>query len=141
MADFYTGRSLIEARLRSQWTATPGDRLVFENADFDPGPSPAPFAMVEIAGGHDVPYVGRPANRLNRADGTIRLHLMVPSGEGLDNTAVLYRNARAILANQVFDGVNVQGLSAGGGRPASLDGNYHGVTAVAEFFYLYFEGS
>lgn len=140
MADFYTGRQLIVDRLRAAWTATPADRLVFMGeGTFDPGSTPAPFALVEIVGGESVPYIGRPANRLHRDDGLILLHLMEPIGHGHESIAAMHANAKSALAVRSFDGVTVLGLSAGGGRPSSADGNYHGVTATADFFYLYFD--
>lgn len=140
MADFYTGRDLIVARLRSLWTATPADRLVFAgDAAFDAGATPAPFTLVEIVGGESVPYVGRPTNRLHRDDGLIVLHLMEPVGSGHESIRLLHANARSAIAAQSFSGVTVLGLSAGGGRPSSEDGNYHGVTATAAFYYLYFD--
>ena len=140
MADFYTGRQLIIDRLRASgaWTATPAGRLVFMgDATFDPGASPAPFCVVEIIGGESTPYVGRPSNRLHRDDGLIVMHFMEPVGSGFESIAAMHRNARDLLAAQSFSGVTVMGLSAGGGRPSSEDGNYHGATATAPFFYLY----
>lgn len=139
MADFYTGRQVIVDRLRAGWTATPLDRLVFMgDAAFDVGATPAPFCLVEIIGGESVPYVGRPSNRLHRDDGLVLLHLMEPVGHGFESIAAMHRSARDLLAAQSFGGVTVGGLSAGGGRPSSEDGNYHGATATAPFFYLYF---
>lgn len=139
MADFYTGRQLIVDRLRDGWTATPKDRLVFiGDAAFDPGPAPAPFAAVEIVGGESMPYAGLPSGRLHRDDGLIVLHLMEPVAFGFAAIALMHRNARDLLAAQSFGGVTVLGLSAGGGRPSSEDGNYHGATATAAFFYHYF---
>src|SRR3546814_3336654 len=62
---------------------------------------------------------------------------MEPVGHGHESIRAMHANAKSALAVQSFEGVTVLGLSAGGGRPSSEDGNYHGVTATAAFFYLY----
>lgn len=136
MGDFYTAESAITDRLKAGWTATPLVRLRFDNDPaFDPGEELAPWVQVEVIGDTETAYPGQQPPRV-RIDGLIMLHLMVPTQTGRDGLAALYRNARALLSHQHFAGVVVNGLSAHGGRPATEDGNYHGVTSVAPFFYI-----
>lgn len=138
MADFFDAVAAIQARLLAGWDATPTDRLRFDNGPyFDPGADLAPWVQVEIIGDVDLAYPGRRNGGLCRVDGLILLHLMVPTQTGSSGIASLYRNARDLLAHQSFAGVTVNGLSPHGGRPASEDGNYHGVTATAPFFAIY----
>jgi hypothetical protein len=137
MADAYTAEAAIRARLVAGWTATPLPRLRFENDPYIDTGTLAPFCQVEIVGGADRPYIGQPGARLNRMDGVVMLHLMVPTTEGIAAIGTMFRNARALLANAIFEGVYMRGLSPNGGRPSSEDGVYFGSTAVVPFFYLY----
>jgi hypothetical protein len=137
MADAYTAEELIKARLVAGWTTTPADRLRFENDAYLDTGSITPFCQVEIVGGRDTPYIGQPGARLNRADGVVMLHLMTPIQTGRAPIAAMFRNARALLANAIFSGVYMHGLSLGTGRPTDEDGLYAGSTASAAFFYLY----
>lgn len=137
MADAYTAADAIRDRLIAAWTATPAARLRFENGPFIDMTTLAPFCQVEIVGGDDRPYIGNPADRLNRLDGVILLHLMVPVQDGTADIAAMHRNARSALANAVFSGVYTQGISPNRGRPGAEDGSYHGVTSAIPFFYLY----
>jgi hypothetical protein len=137
MADAYTAEAAIRARLVAGWTATPPERLRFENDAYIDGNTLAPFCQVEIVGGRDVPYIGAPGARLNRLDGVVMLHLMAPTNEGTAAIAAMFRNARALLSSAIFDGVYMGGLSPHGARPSSEDGAYFGTTATAPFFYLY----
>jgi len=138
MPDAYTAAALIRARLEAAWTATPLPRLRFENDAFVDMTTLAPFCQVEIVGGEDRPYIGAPsATRLNRMDGVVLLHLMVPATEGMSAIAAMHANARSALAYAVFSGVYTQGISPNRGRPATEDGSYFGVTSGISFFYLY----
>lgn len=137
MPDAYTAAAAIRARLIAAWTSTPAARLRFENEAYIDADTLAPFCQVEIVGGRDVPYIGPPGARLNRMDGVIMLHLMAPTTEGTAAIVAMFRNARAVLANAIFDGVYMGGLSPHGARPSSEDGAYFGSTATAPFFYLY----
>ncbi|RKQ70119.1 hypothetical protein [Oceanibaculum indicum] len=146
MPDIYTAKSIIEDRLRAAWTVTPQSALLSENvrgfepdANIDENGNLLPFAILEIVGGNSMPYIGRPSNRLNRDDGIIQLHMMVPTGEGSARLAAMFREARAALANKVFSGVYTQGMSPDGGTAGSEDGSYYGTTAVTPFFYLYLD--
>lgn len=138
MGDFYTAEDAIIARLRAGWTATPADRLrITPDTPFDQGEDLAAWAQLEVIGDREEAYPGTQPPRV-RIDGLIMLHLLVPVGAATARADLkaMYRNARALLAHQHFAGVVVNGLSSHGGRPATEDGNYHGVTATAPFFYI-----
>jgi hypothetical protein len=159
MADFYTAKDEIKARLRNAWTATPAGRLRFENEPLIDMTDLAPFCQVEIAGGPDRAYIGHPSNRLHRVDGVILLHLMTPLLEDEVEIRAMHRNARSALADQTWkrteyttalewedddwwtgrDTVRVytQGISAGGGKPSTEDGSYFGASASIGFYALY----
>ena len=137
MADAFTAEASIRARLIANWNATPAGRLRFENDPYIDTDALAPFCQVEIVGGTDRPYIGQPGARFNRMDGVVMLHLMVPTISGIAGLASMFRNARAVLSNAIFDGVYMAGMSPHGGRPASEDGSYFGITATATFFYIY----
>jgi len=141
MADAAAAADLIEARLRAAWTATPLDRLRFENGPLIDMTVLAPFCQVEIFIGEDRPYVGQPGARMNRADGVILLHLMVPQLDGTSAVRAMFANARRALANGVFGGVYTQGAAPNRGRPSSEDGSYWGSTAAIPFFYLYHDAA
>jgi hypothetical protein len=159
MADFYDVGAEIAGRLRGGWTATPADRLRFENDPLIDMTDLAPFCQVEIAGGLDRAYTGHPSNRLHRVDGVVLLHLMAPQLDGLTAIRTMHRNARSVLADQSWTRteytialewedddwwtgretihVYMQGISAGGGRPATEDGSYFGASASIGFYALY----
>ncbi|MDP3417853.1 hypothetical protein [Falsiroseomonas sp.] len=160
MADAYTVSDIIAARLTAAWTATPPDRLRFD----DNGPlldmsSLAPFCQAETAWGDDTPYIGEPGNRLNRLDGVLMLHFMTPRQDGPAAIRSMHANARAALSNAVwrvnattlqlefgdpawwlgrdYVGIYMQAIRANRGRPAAEDGSYFGVTAAIPFYAIY----
>lgn len=138
MADAFTAADLIEARLRAAWTATPTDRLRFDNnAALLDMSGLAAFCQAEIAWGEDRPYIGDPATRLNRIDGVLLLHCMVPRQAGIADLRAMHRNARAALANQTFGGVYMQGYAPNRGRPSDEHRAYYGSTGAIPFYYLY----
>lgn len=138
MADAFTAADLIEARLRAAWTATPPDRLRFDtNGELLDMTTLAAHCQAEIAWGEDSPYIGEPAERLNRIDGVLLLHCMVLKQDGVATLRAMHRNARVALANQSFSGVYMQGYSPNHGRPSDEDGAFYGSTGAIPFFYLY----
>jgi hypothetical protein len=159
MADFYDVGAMITERLRAGWTATPEARLRFENDALIDMTDLEPFCQVEIAGGNDRAYIGHPSNRLRRVDGVVMLHFMAPLLDGLAAIRAMHRNARDVLADRTWKGllytvalewedddwwegrevadIYMQGISAGGGRPASEDGSYFGASASIGFFAIY----
>lgn len=147
MADFFDVSAAIVARLRASWTATPAERLRFEDEPDIDMTVLAPFCQGEVVADVDVPYIGAPANRLSRIDGVLMLHLMTPIGDTSGAIRSMYRNARAVLVNQSWTstadgaefGVYMQGISPNGGRPSDEDGAYRGMTASIPFFALYRE--
>lgn len=159
MADFYDVTAMLTERLRSAWTATPADRLRFENEAPIDMTDLAPFCQVEIAGGPAYAYMGHTSNRLRRMDGVMMLHFMTPMHEGVSAIQAMHRNARNALADTSWkrtaytvdlewedddwwDGRDIvflymQGMSATGDRPATEDGSYYGATASIGFFAIY----
>ncbi len=159
MADFYDAQEMIADRLRAAWTATPLDRLRFENDALIDMTDLAPFCQIEIVGGADRAYMGHSSNRLRRVDGVAMLHFMAPTLEGLTAIRAMHRNARDVLSDATWkrtaytvalewEGDNwwdgrdtvflyTQGMSASGGRAASEDGSYFGATASIGFFAVY----
>jgi hypothetical protein len=135
MGDFYVANDAIVARLKGAWSATPLERLRFDNEPlFDSAALIAPWGCVHVMGGPETAYPGGEGRV--RIEGTVTLQLFVPKGSGTTDLAAMYRDARAILAHKRFDGVAMGGLSSHSSRPASEDGHYYGVEATASFFYI-----
>lgn len=142
MADFYTATDAIEARLAAAWTATPAERLRFENAAYIDMTDLAAFCQVEISGGAETAYMGTTSNRLRTANGVVMLHLMAPILDGRTAIRAMHANADAALshASWVYRDtvwIYMGGIAQSGGRPSSEDGSYFGVSAVIPFRAIY----
>lgn len=141
MADFLDAAELIQDRLRAAWTATPADRLRFENDPLVDLTVLAPWCQVEIVGGPEKAYLGSATNRLHRADGVVLLHFMVPVLDGRAARKAMHVNAKAALVNATWeqDGtcIYMEGIAASLRGPAAEDGSYAGFTSAITFTAIY----
>ncbi|WP_424813566.1 hypothetical protein [Roseococcus sp. YIM B11640] len=161
MATWLDAAALIEDRLRAAWTATPPDRLRFENDAYVDMTNLAPFCQVEVTAGPERPYIGNPSNRLSRVEGVLMLHMMTPLAEGRTAARAMLANARSAIANATWKRTSdtsqlewedddwwvgrdhiwiyMQGAGSLPRGASAEDGSYWGMTAAVPFTALYLD--
>lgn len=119
-----TAYSAIKAYLDANWTSS---TLVYENSDTPQPATPVPFVFVEISGNmYDQASVGADRENLFREDGSVWLHVMVPSGTG---SLLARQHGEALVemlrSSELLDGRLVfRTASVGLGEAGTEDGNY-----------------
>ena len=121
----------VETFLRANWLTTP---LVFENERFPPPASKTPFVHVEMACNlWDQKTIGSgdPAKERWDEEGTIWLHVMVPTGSGSTQARQWARQlltlfkGRTLATNLTFRRASISDGQERGG--------YWSITATVEF--------
>lgn len=121
----------VEAFLRANWTTTP---LVFENERFPPPAAKTPFVHVEMQSNiWDQKSIGSgdPSKERWDEEGTIWLHVMVPTGSG-STTARQYARQLVLLfrGKTLLSNLTFRSASIGDGQER---GGYWAITATLEF--------
>lgn len=107
---FDAARTAIRARLNANWTATPLDRVAWQNEPFakpldDQGNALA-FLYVEVFNDTtELTTVGKPGQRRVTQGGRIVAHAFVPLNAGLDAAGTLRGACASIFEEQLFDNV------------------------------------
>lgn len=107
---FDTARLAIRARLNANWTATPLDRIAWQNEPFakplDDQGNALSFLYVEVFNDtSELTTVGIPGQRRVTQSGRIVAHAFVPLNAGLDTAGTLRGAVASIFEEQFFDNV------------------------------------
>jgi hypothetical protein len=123
-------QSAIKSRLQQNFTAAP---LRFQG-DSSPLPDePAPFIYVEmnIDSFGFIAYGGGRGQNLQRSEGELLAHVLVPIGESLDQGLQWAEQIAAIFRGQRVDNISYGAAEAMPASGSSEDGNYAYVASAA----------